>query len=259
MLLEGKIAVVYGAGNVGGAVARAFAADGAHVFLASRTAEKLAAVAAEIAAAGGRVETALLDALDADAVQHHVDGIVAAAGRLDVSFNATSFRGDLQGRWLRDMPVEDFLTPIEVAARTQFLTATAAARQMLGQRSGAIVMLSTTAAGLSGRDRSGFHQTGGFGVACAAIEELMRTLAGELGPHGVRVNCVRSDAISEVWPPEHEAQWRPAIDWMQDATALKRLPRLSEVASAIAFAASDRAGAMTGALLNMSCGSQMFA
>jgi len=259
MLLKDKVAVVYGAGNVGGAVAKAFAADGARVFLASRTAEKLAKVSAGAKAAGSSIETAVLDVLDADAVRRHLDGVVAAAGRVDISFNAMSFRGDLQGRWLRDMPVADFLTPIEVASRGQFITATAAARQMITQRSGSIVMLSTTAAGLSGRDRSGFHQTGGFGVACAAIEELARGLAGELGPHGVRVNCVRSDAISEVWPPEHEAEWRPAINWMQDATALKRLPRLAEVAGAVTFAASDRASAMTGALLNLSCGSQMFA
>jgi len=259
MLLENKIAVVYGAGNVGKAVARAFAADGARVFLASRTAEKLDAAAGEIRAAGGEVETATLDVLDSAAVQAHLDGIVGKADRLDVSFTGVSFRGDLQGRWLRDMTVEDFLTPIDVAARAHFNTTTAAARQMVKQKSGAIVLLSTTAAGLSGRDRSGFHQPAGFGVACAAIEELGRTLAGELGPHGVRVNCIRSDAISEAWPKAHEKEWRPALDWMEDATALKRLPRLAEVANAAVFAASDRASAMTGALLNISSGSQMFA
>jgi 3-oxoacyl-[acyl-carrier protein] reductase len=257
MMLENKIAVVYGAGSVGTAVAKAFAAEGAQVFLASRTAAKLEAAAKRIP--GGKVETAILDALDAAAVQAHVDSIVAKTGRLDVSFNAVSFRGDLQGKYLRDMPIDDFLTPIEVGSRAHFLTATAAARQMAKQRSGSIVTLSTTAAGLSGRDRSGFHQPAGFGVACAAIEELTRTLAGELGPLGVRVNCIRSDAISEVWPPEHEAQWRSAIDWMEDATALKRLPKLVEVANAVMFAASDRSSGMTGALVNLSCGSQMFA
>ncbi len=80
--------------------------------------------------------------------------------------------------------------------KTHFLTAIAAARHMVPKRSGVILTLSSSAAGLSGRDRR-YHLTGGFSTACAAIEALSRSLAGELGPQGIRVVCLRPDAIPE--------------------------------------------------------------
>ena len=92
MLLQGKVAVVYGAaGHVGGAVARTFAAEGARVFLAGRTGARVEAVARDIAAAGGVAEAAEVDALDAEAVARHLNDVVVAAGRVDVCMNATGF------------------------------------------------------------------------------------------------------------------------------------------------------------------------
>src|SRR5436190_11461096 len=89
MLLEDKTAVVYGGGGrVGGAVARAFAAEGARVFLAGRTLEALEGVAQEITEAGGRAEAAAVDALDEDSVAHHAESVAREAGAIDVSFNA---------------------------------------------------------------------------------------------------------------------------------------------------------------------------
>jgi len=257
MMLENRIAVIYGAGgHVGGAVAKALAADGARVFLTGRTRDKVERVAAEIRASGGVAETAQVDALDGKAVADHLGDVVSRTGRLDISFNAISICGDLQGTPLHKMTLDDFITPVRVGASAHFLTATAAARHMIEARRGVILTLSSSAPGLSGRDRM-FHKPGGFGVACAAIEEFSRTLAGELGPLGVRVVCLRSDAISEVWPIEHEAAWAPAKAYMDASTVLGRLPKLTELASAAAFAASDRASAMTGTLLNLTCGSIM--
>jgi len=255
MMLKGKVAIVYGGGGrVGGAVARAFAAEGATVFLAGRTLAKLQEVADQIAGAGGTAEIAQVDALDGQAVDRHVDDVVAKAGRIDISFNAISVRGDLQGTALREMKVDDFTTPILTAATTHFLTATAAARRMVESGAGVVLTLSSSASGLSGRDRV-YNKTGGFGVACAAIEEITRTLAGELGPFGVRVVCLRSDAIPETWSPEHQSG--PTKDYMDQGTALGHLPTLQQVANAAVFAASDRAGAMTGAIVNLTCGSIM--
>src|SRR5438445_419942 len=97
MLLEGKNAIIYGgSGSIGGAVARAFAHEGARVFLAGRTLTTLEKVADEIRAAGGAAETAAVDALDADAVDTHADAVAAQAGSIDVSFNVIS-DDDLQG------------------------------------------------------------------------------------------------------------------------------------------------------------------
>jgi len=257
MLLKDKHAVIYGAGGqIGRAVARAFARDGARVYLAGRTLPKLDALAQEISAAGGAAEVAQVDALDPQAVERHLETIVQEAGRIDVSFNAISIRGDLQGTPLIDMPSEDFVLPILTGVKTHFLTATAAARHMVRQRCGVILTLSSSASVLSGRDRR-YHWTGGFGTACAAIEALSRSLAGELGPQGIRVVCLRPDAIPETWRAPADADLTKVRTYMENGTALGRLPTLDEVAQAAVFVASDRAGAMTGAIANLTCGSIM--
>src|SRR5438874_8817848 len=96
MLLENKVAVIYGAGgSVGGAVARAFAREGARVFLAGRTKAKLDKVADEIRSNGGVADTAVIDALDERTVDEYVDAVVEQAGSIDISFNLIGY-GDVQ-------------------------------------------------------------------------------------------------------------------------------------------------------------------
>src|SRR4051794_32989942 len=96
MLLENKVAVIYGAGgSIGGAVARAFAREGARVFLAGRTRAKLDKVAGEIRSIGGVADTAVVDALDERAVDDYVDAVVEQAGYIDISFNLITY-GDVQ-------------------------------------------------------------------------------------------------------------------------------------------------------------------
>jgi 3-oxoacyl-[acyl-carrier protein] reductase len=260
-LLMNKTAVVYGAGGqIGGTVARTFAREGARVFLAGRTLAKLQKVADDIRRAGGRADAAELDALDGTAIERHLEAVVAGAGSLDISFNAISIHGDLQGKPLLDFSLEHFTLPVLTGITTHFLTATAAARRMIPRGAGVILTLSASSAGLSGRDRV-FHHTGGFAVACSAIECLSRTLAGELGPKGIRVVCLRSDGIPETWPPEFRTsqpeQYAKFKTYMDQGTARGRLPLLREVADGAAFAASDRASAMTGTILNLTCGSIM--
>ncbi len=259
MLLHNKNAVIYGAaGHIGSAVARAFARDGASVFLAGRTLAKLQLVADEISAAAGVAEAAQVDALDPQAIEQHLDAIVKKAGSIDISFNTISIRGDLQGTPLIDMSCENFTLPILTGVKTHFLTATAAARHMVRKRSGVILTLSTSAAGLSGRDHR-YHMTGGFGTACAAIEALSRSLAGELGPQGIRVVCLRPDAIPETWSKARDGDrgLTEVRAYMENGTALGRLPTLDEVANAAVFLSSDRASAMTGTIANLTCGSIM--
>ncbi len=89
MQLGDEVAIVYGAaGSMGGAVARAFAADGAHVFFAGRTLSKVRAIADEIESAGGRAQAAGVDVDDRDSVERHADDVLAATGRVGISFNA---------------------------------------------------------------------------------------------------------------------------------------------------------------------------
>jgi 3-oxoacyl-[acyl-carrier protein] reductase len=103
MLLENKVAIVYGAGGpVGTAVSRAFAREGAYVHLVGRTRRRLEEVAQQIRHAGGRAETAEVDAVDRAAVRAYADRVAALVGGLDVAFNATA-NDDVQGQPLAEM------------------------------------------------------------------------------------------------------------------------------------------------------------
>ena len=244
MQLENKNAVVYGAaGAIGGAVARAFAREGARVFLAGRTLGTLDVVAEEIRAAGGTADTSVVDASDQASVAAHAAHMATVAGSIDISFNATSYR-TVQNIPLIEMSLEDFMAPSTGAFRTHFITATTAARHMSAQGSGVIVLLSATSA-LESR-----HQMGGFNLACAGIEALTRSLAGEVGRQGVRVVALRPNFTPETIPGVTDDD---APENVKD-TLLGRLPRLSEVAGTAVYLASDAAGAMTGAVVNLSCG-----
>src|SRR5215211_1046026 len=254
MLLEGKNAVIYGGGGkVGAAVARAFAREGARVFLAGRTLESLEEVAEEIRSAGGVAEPAQVDALDKQAVDSYVDAVAEEAGSIDVSFNLISY-DDVQGTPLVEMPLEDFERPVIIAVRTQFLTAKAAARHMIRQGSGVIL----TFGGAGGRDpirdyTSGGFQIylGGFQVALGAIDILRRQLAVELGPHGIRVVTLHSGGV----PETTREDWREAITQsFVDTSMLKRVETLEDVGKVAAFAASDLARTMTATAINITCG-----
>ena len=250
MLLEGKNAVIYGgAGSVGGAVARAFGREGAWVFLAGRTRETLEAVAEEIRSAGGQAESSVVDALDEKAVDEHADGVVSAAGSLDVSMNVISHPAT-HGTPLHEMSVDDYMDSIEVAARTTFITSRAAARQMVSQGSG--VMLFFGGPG----DRSGplrDYYLGGTQAAFDAIETLRRQLSVELGRHGVRVVTLSSGGLPESLPEDFEGR-DAIVELIESQTLTGRAATLEQAGNAAAFAASDQAASMTAATLNISAG-----
>ena len=258
MLLENKNTVIYGAGGfIGGAVARTFAREGAHVFLAGRTREKLEVVASDIEAAGGQARVAELDALDESAVDEHAREVASEAGSLDVSFNLVT-RGDVQGIPLAEMTTENFLRPITTGITTNFLTARAAARRMIGQGSGVILALDSGSAKAS-------PMMGGTGPADAAIDTFIRNLAAEVGPQGVRVLGLWTAGLPETLSPERlalfsggeqmdDAAFRGLLENLDQMRMTRRSPRLVEVADTAAFLASDRAGAITGTFVNVTSG-----
>ena len=228
---------------MGSAVARAFGAEGASMYLAGRTLSKVQAIIDEIKSAGGSGQAAKVDVDERDSVERHADEVLEQAGRIDISFNAAGMDA-VQNVPLVDISLDDFMVPISQAARRHFNTATAAARRMATQGSGAIVMLTSTAA------KEWRHQMGGFSLGCASIEVLTRTLAGELGGTGVRVACIRANFTPETVPGLPEE----ATDTLLADTLIPRLPRLDEVAAAAVFLASDHAGASTGTVLDLSSG-----
>ncbi|TQM14630.1 SDR family NAD(P)-dependent oxidoreductase [Pseudonocardia kunmingensis] len=256
MVLTGRTALVHGGGGaVGGAVARAFAAAGARVHLAGRSRARLEAVADEI---GDAAVVADVDALDGRAVADHADAVAAAEGGIDIALNAVSFPF-VHDRAFAEVSVEEVLHPIERHLRTNLVTAKAVAPHMAARGAGTILTLSAAAS------RIGTPGSLGYGTACAAIETLTQRLAVELGPSGVRVACLRSHLIADGpahGSPTGELFARRAaaagVDVAQlpaDVTLLGRLPTLAQVGAAAVFVASDGAAAITGAVLDLTCGS----
>ncbi|XYI02255.1 SDR family NAD(P)-dependent oxidoreductase [Sorangium sp. So ce1128] len=253
MLLENKVAVIYGAGeSLGGAVGRALAEAGAKVYLTARRLANARRVAEEIEAAGGQADADEVDALDEQGVNRHVERVVKEAGALDVSFNLIGL-ADTQDIPLIEMKAEDFVRPVRTAMLTQFLTATAAGRVMSRQGSGVILSLTATPGGI------GYPMVGGFGPACCAIESFSRDLASELGSRGVRVVNIRS-AGSPDSRPFREALDRGGeraqefLDKLAADTMLKDMPRMRDIAHAAVFLASDHAAKITGVTLDVTAG-----
>ncbi|GIH24205.1 3-oxoacyl-ACP reductase [Acrocarpospora phusangensis] len=245
MLLAGKNAVIYGGGGaIGGAVARAFAAEGARVYLTGRSLDAVETVAGEIRSVGGSVETARVDALDERAIGEHLDLVAAEAGSVDVSFNLIS-HGDVQGAPLTEMSLADFERPVVTAIRTTFLTARAAGRHMAKQGSGVILVF--------GGYGPPMPNLGGLQVAFGALESLRNALAAELGPYGVRVITLQTGGITETIPEGFPGGQEIVAD-IVGQTLLGRAATLADVGHVAAFAASDRARSITASAINISCG-----
>jgi NAD(P)-dependent dehydrogenase (short-subunit alcohol dehydrogenase family) len=250
VLLDAKNAVIYGGGGaIGGAVARAFAREGATVYLAGRTRARLDRVAEDIRAAGGSAETAEVDALDEASIDAHADAVVARGGSLDVSFNLIS-HGDVQGTPLAQMRLEDFERPVWTAVRSMFLTSKAAARHMIGQRDGVILAF--------GGYGDPMPNLGGLQVAFGAMESLRRNLACELGPYGIRVVTLQTGGVPDSIPSDFDPSLRAEITkQIEDKTMLNRAATLADVGNVAVFAASDLARSITGTKLNTTCGAEV--
>jgi NAD(P)-dependent dehydrogenase (short-subunit alcohol dehydrogenase family) len=256
MLLKNKNAVIYGAGGaVGGAVARAFAREGAKVFLTGRHLASVDKIAQEIVAAGGAAEARQVDALDEHAVETHASTVPT----LDISFNAITPvpQPGTQGIPLAQLSVDAFTAPITAYLRSHFITSRAAARRMVARRSGVILMHTPEPA------RLGAPLVGGMGPAWAAMEALNRNLSAEFAAHGIRTICIRSTGLPEtktidvVFELHAKAIGIPREDFLaiiEGMTHRKRSSTVAEVANAAVFLASDRASGMTGTVANLTGG-----
>jgi NAD(P)-dependent dehydrogenase (short-subunit alcohol dehydrogenase family) len=257
MLLENKNAVIYGGGgSIGGAVAREFSREGARVFLVGRTREPLESVANDIKADGGAAEVAVLDALDEQAVDEHAQAVVSQAGSIDVSLNLIT-RGDVQRIPLVEMTTDDLLRAVVNGLRSNFVTARAAARRMVEQGSGVILVLDSGSA-------NGSPMMGSTGPADAATDTFVRNRAAEIGPRGVRVLGIWTAGLPETFSREklaavdskfqEEAAFQGLIDNLDQMRMTRRSPQMAEVAATAAFLASEKAGAITGTFINVTSG-----
>ena len=259
MLLKDEVAVIYGAGGgIGGAVGRAFASEGANVFLTGRSLAQSELVAKEIVAAGGSAEAAEVDALDERAVDEHLRSVVDKAGRVDISFNAVGIpNAKILGVPLSELDAEQFSLPITALVTSYFLTARLAARHMVPQKSGVIMTVTAT------HSREGIPLVGGYGPAQAAKEALTRDLSVELAPHGIRVVGLRPQGMPETrtirdaFEPRAEASgmtWEQWQEMLASKAHSRRLMTLEEMANVAVFLASDKASGMTGTTVNLTMG-----
>jgi NAD(P)-dependent dehydrogenase (short-subunit alcohol dehydrogenase family) len=260
MNLENKVAVIYGAGGgIGGAAARAFAREGAQVFLTGRQRTAVEAVAKAIVSAGGVAEAAEVDALDETAIDAHLESVVRKTGRLDISFNAIGLPAAKGlGVPALELELEQFSLPLVGYATSYFLTARLAARRMVPKKAGVIMTVSAL------HSRMGIPLVGGYGPAQAAKEALTRQLSAELAPHGIRVVGLRPQAMPETrtiknaFEPRAKAtgvNWEQWQQLLASRTHGRRLMRLEEMAQVAAFVASDKASGLTGTTLNLTMGS----
>ncbi len=260
MLLAGKTAIVYGAsGAVGGAVARAFAREGATVILSARHYQPLKSVAADIRAAGSMADVMTVDATDPADIQRHLNDVVHRHGPVKLMFNAIPWN-DIQGQALSDMRFDDFFRPIQMGMTTWFYTGTLLATHMAEHGGGTILGITANAA------RQPFGGVGGFGVACAAVEHYLRQLAVEHGPSGVRVCWVRSpgspDApgVRDAWE-QYGAHRGFSLEEVHREFAkdvpLRHIAPLAHVANAAVLLASDLAASMTATMANTTGGAQV--
>jgi 3-oxoacyl-[acyl-carrier protein] reductase len=252
--LSGKRAIIHGGtGAIGAAVAQVFVREGAQVFVTAGDSARLRRLASELP-----VHTTSLDVRDAEAVLAHAAS-VADGGGLDIMLNAVG-APHVQGVPFAELSLADFLFPSQFYLHVSFVLAQATARFM--GAGGVILLLSPPGARLAGR---GFI---GSGAAFAGVEAFSRLLAAELGPSGVRVNCLRCHAIPESL--EQGSHTRRIFERMAElhgtntdgllserlpsSTLTGRLPTLQNVAEMAAFLGSARAAATTGAIANLTCG-----
>jgi NAD(P)-dependent dehydrogenase (short-subunit alcohol dehydrogenase family) len=259
MMLKDKVAVIYGAGGaIGGAVARAFADEGARLFLTGRLQAPVDAVAKDIVSAGGSAEAAEVDALDEQAVEEHLRSLIDQAGRVDISFNAVGIPDTkILGVPLAELDAAQFSLPITTYTTSYFLTARLAARHMIPNESGVIMTVTALPS------RTGTRLNGGYGPAMAAKEALTRDLSAELAPHGIRVVALRphgmpeTSTMKEVFDVKASGgmTWEQFQEYLAGTTHARRVMTLEEMADVAVFMASDKASGMTGTTVNLTMGS----
>ena len=228
------------------------------VFLSGRHLRSVEQVAVNIHQDGGIAYAAEVDALDEQGVQAYLDRVAKEAGSIDILLNVMGPQPKdfSNGSNTLELPLEHFLLPLSTLVPSQFITARAAARHMVRQQGGVILFVTApTSRGLA-------NETA-LGSAFGAMESLLRCLAVDLGPAGVRVVGIRSGPILdsrsiqqtiETFAHTLGASLAQVVSMFEQGSLLKSLSTVADTARLAAFLASDGARTLTGAIVNASSG-----
>jgi NAD(P)-dependent dehydrogenase (short-subunit alcohol dehydrogenase family) len=254
MLLADKVVLVAGVGpGLGQAIAVRAAQAGADVVLAARTESYLAEVAGKVTGAGRRALAVPTDLTDDDAAQRLVRAALEGFGRVDALVNNAFAMPPM--RSLGKVDLDDLRASFDVNVLAA-LRLTRLLTPALVAAGGSVVMVNSAVL------RHSRRPFGPYKLAKAGLLAVAQNLAGELGPHGVRVNSVApgwiwADSLRAYFDYLADQRGVPARQLYEETAAttdLRRLPEPDEVADAILFLASDLARGITGQCLDVNCG-----
>jgi NAD(P)-dependent dehydrogenase (short-subunit alcohol dehydrogenase family) len=252
------MAIVTGGGvGIGREIALAFGREGANVAIASRSREKLEAVATELRAMGTDPMVAVLSVTEEPAVAALVDQARARYGRIDILVNNSGIAGPTS--LARDITIEEWHETLDTNLTGAFLCSKHAARVMIEQKRGVIVNISSIAG------RIGYALRTPYAASKWGMIGLSHSLAAELGPHGIRVNVVvpgatAGERVQRVIAARAAAEGKSleeAERWFTKDLPLQRMVTGEEVAAAVTFLASDEAAGITGQAIHVDAGFRM--
>jgi 3-oxoacyl-[acyl-carrier protein] reductase len=243
---EGRVSIVTGASQgIGEAIARDLAAEGALAVLVDVQKDKLEAVAAEIAGAGGRAATRVVDVGDTAAVEAAVASIAAAHGRIDHLVNNAGITRDTL---LMRMKEEDWDAVLRVNLKGTYNFSRAVLRTMIGAKYGRIVNIASVVGQMGSAGQTNYS------ASKAAVIAFAKSLAREVGSRGITVNAVAPgfivSAMTEALPEEVKKAYLELIP-------LKKFGLPKDVSNAVQFLLSDEASYITGQVVGVSGGMYM--
>ena len=245
MRLKDKVALITGGGTgIGQGIAKASAAEGAHVAVCGRRVEPLEETVEQITSSGGKAFFLTGDVAVEEDATRIVSETIAHCGRLDILVNNA---GTNRRTTLADAPVEDWNLVMDVNVGGTFLVSRVAIPQMITQGSGAIVNI-TSIAGIRGQ-----MNLTSYSAAKGAVRNMTRAMAADYGQHGIRVNAVAPGLVrtslsetrvqpGQTWEELAEELWIPKIPMGRTGTP-------EDIAKAVVFLSSEDASWITGAEL----------
>ena len=241
--LEGRTALVTGASQgIGESISRQLATQGARVIVAARTLEKLETLAQELSSTGAEAHVLQLDLADADRIGDLVKELPDPFAEIDILVNNAGITAD--NIFIR-MKLEEWEKVLRVNLTGAFAVTRAVSRGMMRRRWGRIISISSVV-GLMGNAGQA-----NYAAAKAGLVGFSKSLAREIAARDVTVNVVAPGFIETSMTERIPEKSRQSL---LDAIPLKRLGSVDDVATAVAFLASDEAGYITGHVLNVSGG-----